>query len=125
MSVTHPAYLGFAEEFRTPGSPTIAPDRFASALHLQVQDLAQLAGVHRATISDSPGNARLQGYLRESLRVLSAAIVVTGDHDRAAYWFRNVPIPEFRHRTAAELVSKGHTDAVLDYLASIDSGSTG
>ena len=61
MSVTHPAYLGFAEEFRTPGSPTIAPDRFASALHLQVQDLAQLAGVHRATISDSPGQRPTAG----------------------------------------------------------------
>jgi hypothetical protein len=117
--------MGFAEEFRAPGLPTIAPDRYASVLKLQVQDLAKLAGVHRTTVTENPSNARLQGFLRNALKVLTAALEVAGDRDRAIYWFRSVPIPEFDHQTAEELVGMCRTDAVLRYLTSIASGSSG
>ena len=40
---------------------------------------------------------------------------------RTAAW----TIPEFQHRTAEHLVSTGKTDAVVSYLLSIESGSTG
>jgi hypothetical protein len=59
-----------------------------------------LAGVHRTTVTETPRNARLQGFLREALRALSAAYEVTQDRDRSIFWFRNTPIPEFGHRTA-------------------------
>jgi len=125
MSAVHPVFMGFAEEFRAPGLPTIAPDRYASVLKLQVQDLAKLAGVHRTTVTENPTNARLQAFLRDALKVLTAALEVAGDRDRAIYWFRSVPIPEFGHQTAEELVGKGRADAVLRYLTSIASGSSG
>ena len=115
----------FADELRSPGQPVIAPERFAAALHLRQQDLAQLAHVHRTTVAEAPTNAKLQSFMRDALRVLSAAVAVTGDRDRAIYWYRNTPIPEFQHRTAEHLVSTGKTNAVVTYLLSIESGSSG
>jgi hypothetical protein len=116
----------FAEGLRSEGRPTIEPARFADALSLQVKELADLAGVHRTTVAEKPTNPKLQSFLRDALRALSAAAEVSGgDMNRAAYWFRNVPIPEFDHRTAADLVSGGRVDAVIAYLESIEGGSTG
>jgi Protein of unknown function (DUF2384) len=120
-----PNFVGFAEEFREPGQTVIRPERFAAALNLQLQELAQLAHVHRATVSEAPANAKLQGYMRNSLQVISAALEVAQDRDRALYWYRNAPIPEFEHRTAEQLVADQKTDAVLAYLQSIRSGSSG
>jgi hypothetical protein len=125
MSAVATPFMGFAEEFRTPGQPVIQPELFADALNLRVQDLAKLAGVHRTTVTETPANARLQGFLREALRALSAAYEVTQDRDRAIFWFRNTPIPEFGHRTAETIVADGKTDAVIAYLTSIASGSSG
>lgn len=115
----------FTEGLRAPGMPLIAPDRFAEALHLRQQELAQLARVHRTTVADAPTNARLQQYMRDALRVLSAASEISGERARAIYWYRNTPIPEFEHRTAEQLVSAGKADAVISYLLSIGGGSTG
>jgi hypothetical protein len=120
-----PDFMGFAAEFRAAGQVVIEPGRFADALQLQVQELARLAGVHRATVSDAPSNARLQSYMREALQVLSAAYELARDRERALYWYRNAPIREFDHRTAEQLVADHKTQAVLNYLASIGSGSTG
>ena len=120
-----PHFLGFADEFRSPGQPVIEPERFAAALNLQVQELAQLAHVHRSTVAEAPTNVRLQSFMREALQVLSAAISVAQDRDRAIYWYRNAPIPEFNHRTAEQLVADHKTDAVLSYLSSISVGPTG
>jgi hypothetical protein len=117
--------MGFAEEFRAPDQPVIQPELFAEALHLRVQDLATLAGVHRTTVTETPTNARLQGFLRDALRVLSAAYEVTHDRDRSIFWFRNSPIPEFGHQTAEQLVAGGKTEAVVSYLTSIAAGSSG
>ncbi len=125
MSAVVKQFMGFAEEFRTPGQPVIQPERFAEALHLHVQDLAKLAGVHRTTVTEAPGNARLQGFLREALRTLSAAYEITQDRDRSIYWFRNTPIREFGHRTAETLVAEGKTDAIIAHLTSIAAGSSG
>ena len=115
----------FSDALRSPDQPSIAPERFAAALHLRRNDLARLAQVHRTTVSEAPTNAKLQQFMRDSLRVLSASEDVAGDRVRAIYWYRNTPIPEFEHRTAEYLVSAGKTDAVVQYLLSIQGGSTG
>jgi len=59
------------------------------------------------------------------LRALTAAYELTADRERAIYWYRNVPLPEYRHRTAEELVAEDRVDVVLSYLASIEAGSSG
>jgi hypothetical protein len=115
----------FAEEFQTPGQTAIEPQRFAAALHMQVQELATLAGVHCAVAIEVPANAKLQNFLRGALRVLTQSYQITRDRERTLYWFRNVPIPEFGHRTAEQLVSEGKSAAVIGYLNSVEAGSSG
>jgi hypothetical protein len=117
--------MGFAEEFQMPGQTAIQPQRFADALNLRILELAKLAGVHPTTVVETPGNARLQGYLQDAVRALSAAVDVTQDRDRAIYWFRNTPIPEFGHRTAETIVAEGKTNAMIAYLNAISPGSSG
>ena len=118
-------FQDFAQGLQEPSHPFISPTRFASTFGLRQQELADLAGVHRATVSAAPDNAKLQKFMRDALRVISAAMEVQPDRSRALYWFRNAPIPEFSHRTAEQLVSRGRVDAIISYLDSIGSGSTG
>lgn len=125
MSERQPLFAGFADEVRAPDRPWIAPDRFAHAMHLQVQDLARLAKVHRSTVTENPGNSRLQDFMRDAVRVINAAEEVSGSQGKAIYWYRNSPIPEFGQKTAEELVAVGKVRAVLRYLESVESGTTG
>ncbi len=90
-----------------------------------VARVIQLAHVHRTTVAAAPDNARLQQFMRDTLRVLSAAMEVNPDRDQAIYWYRNAPIAEFGHRTAEQIVSEGKAEAVVTYLTSIAAGSTG
>jgi hypothetical protein len=108
-----------------PGNTLLEPTKMAEALQLSQQDLAELAGVHRATLRDSPGNARLQAYLREVLRVLAAATEIAGSQDKAIFWYRNSPIRPFNFTTAEKLVAAGKSDAVVKYLGTIESGWSG
>jgi hypothetical protein len=71
------------------------------------------------------GNSKLQKFMRDALRVISAAMEVQPDRSHALYWFRNAPIPEFSRRPAEQRVSRGKVDANISYLESTGSGSTG
>jgi hypothetical protein len=117
--------MAFADEFRRPNQSIIDPALFAKVLHIHLQELASLARVHHTIVSTMPANPRLQTYLCEALRALSSAFEVTHDRNRSVFWFRNTPIPEFGYSTAEELVATGKTDAVVAYVTSISSGSTG
>lgn len=43
--------------------------------------------------------------MREMVKVISAATELTGDVDKAIYWYRNEPIADYSHPTAADLVA--------------------
>lgn len=103
----------------------LSPDRLADAFGMSKNSLATLAGVHRNTVRSRPDSEKLQSVSRNLVRVLSAAHGLAGDMDKAIFWVRNHPIAEFDHLTALELVSQGHTQAVVDYIESISSGSIG
>jgi len=49
---------------------------------------------------------------------------MTGDIDKAIYWFRNEPIADYRHKTAADLVAEGQLGAVLAYLEDLRHGAS-
>jgi len=115
---------GFVESLQEPRKPYISPQRFSKVLGVQVASLAALAGVHRNTLRN-PASERLQDRLRDMVRVISAAAELTGDVDRALYWFKNEPLADYRHRTAAELVGDGHVEAVLSYLEDLGNGANG
>lgn len=126
VSINHgaAAISGFVESLQEPRTPYISPKRFSKALGVQVAGLANLAGVHRNTLRN-PASERLQDKLREMVRVISAAATLTGDVSKAIYWYRNEPITDYDHRTAAELVAEGHADAVMAHLRDLENGASG
>lgn len=103
----------------------ISPAKFARALDYPLQDVAELAHVHRNTVRNNPYSPDLQRYMRDAVRVLQAATDLRGDVGDALFWFRNHPIRDFDRKTADRLVADGKTDAVLSYLESLEAGATG
>ena len=122
---THSTFEAFLTELQEPGRPIISPIRFAQKLNLEQQRLAELAHVHRNTVSRMPGSPRLQDFLREAVRVLAAAFSLAESADRALYWFRSHPIRDFDYKTPEILVSEGKADAVIRYIESLSAGPSG
>lgn len=115
----------FMASIQEPRKPYISPARFAKVSGVSIQALATLAGVHRNTVSQRPDSEHLQDRLRDMVKAIVAATAVTGDIETAVFWFRNEPIADYRHKTAAELVAEGHLDAVLTYLEDLRHGASG
>jgi uncharacterized protein (DUF2384 family) len=115
----------FLSDVREPGKPWISPTRFARRLNLEQQQLAQLARVHRNTVTRMPDSTGLQKYLKDAIRVLAAATDLSGDVERALFWFQNHPLSTFDYQTADVLVSQGRADHVIDYIESLQAGTGG
>lgn len=116
----------FLAELQEPGRPVISPVRFAQRLNLEQQKLAELAHVHRNTVSRMPTSPRLQDFLRDAVRVITAAFNLVGNADRALYWFRSHPIREFDYKTPEVLVSEGRANVVIRYIESLEAaGASG
>lgn len=107
------------------GATALSPRRFSERLGIDLQTLASQAHVHRNTLSRAPGSEVVQRFLREALRVIRAAVDITGDVDRALFWYRNEPLPPFGYRTAEQLVVEGRTEDVLRYVMSLEAGAAG
>ncbi|MEO4041679.1 hypothetical protein AAFN47_08760 [Hoeflea sp. CAU 1731] len=114
----------FVDSLQEPRTPYISPSRFSEVLGVKVAGLAELTGVHRNTLRN-PSSERLQSRMREMIKVISAAARLTGDLQKAIYWYRNEPIDEYDHLTAAELVADGHSEAVLTYIRDLENGARG
>ena len=108
---------------RPSGTPhsLLSPTRFAARL-ARIRQLSCLAGVHRNTVRLNPASDALQDRLREMIKIITSASELTGDVDKALYWFRNEPIANYRGKTAADLVAEGHAPAVLTYLYDLKNG---
>ena len=115
----------FMESLCDSDSPALSARAFGQALKIDLQTLAQQAHVHRNTISRAPSSESVQRFLREAVRVLRAASDVTGDVERAMFWYRNEPLPVFGYKTAEQLVSDGRADDVIRYVVSLEAGAAG
>ena len=118
------AFLSSLQDPELPG-PTVSPRRFSQALQIDLQTLAEQAGVHRNTVSRAPASASVQRFLREAVRVIRAATDLSGDVDKALFWYRNEPLQPFGYKTAERLVSEGRSDDVLRYVMSLEAGPAG
>ncbi len=114
----------FITSLREPQASHISPERISAALGVRVASLADLAGVHPDMLRN-PQSERLQEKLREMVKVISGAAALTGDVPKAIYWYRNAPIADYDHKTAAELVAGGYADAVMAYLRDLENGASG
>jgi hypothetical protein len=54
--------------------------------------------------------------------VTRAAAMTNSDLNRAVSWFRSEPLAEFDHKTAEQLVSTGHAEAVETHLDMLEEG---
>lgn len=115
---------GFLDSLQEPRTPYISPQRLSKAFGVKVSGLADSTGVHRNTLRN-PASERLQNRMREMVKAVTAAAELTGDVGKAIYWYRNEPIADYDHKTAAELVANGHIEAVLAYLRDLENGARG
>lgn len=99
------------------------PCRFLDLTGMQVQDLAALAGVGRNAVARNPHSPKVQNAVGAVVRLLESATEVAGDLNRALLWYRHQPIEAYRFQTPAELVAKGHADAVVAYLDDLRHGT--
>ena len=106
-------------------SKFLSPKRFTEVLDIDLQTLAKQAHVHRNTIQRAPTSAGIQKYIREALRVLRAASDISGDVEKAIFWYLNNPLPAFGYKTAEQLVSDGRSEDVIRYIESLDGGAVG
>jgi len=120
-----PLVSSLLNDLQQPRTPFIAPDRFASRWGVSQARLAWLAGVHRNTVRQNPASEQLQDRMREMVKVVAQAAELTGDIDKALFWFQNEPIRDYRGKTAADLVAEGNGAAVLAYLEDLQNGSLG
>ena len=117
----------FLEGLHEPGTPApvLSPKRFIAALSLDLQTLAGHAKVHRNTVSRAPESEAIQRFLRETLRVIRAATDLSGDVNKALFWYRNHPLQPFRYKTAEQVVADGKADAVVKYISMLEAGAAG
>ena len=120
-------YEQFAQYLREVDTavPLLSPRRFSQALNIDLQTLADQAHVHRNTLSRAPESRSVQDFLRAALRVIKAAVDLSGDLSKALFWYRNEPLSPFGYVTAERLVSEGRTDDLLRYVVSLESGAAG
>jgi hypothetical protein len=107
------------------GAAALSPRRFSELLSMDLQTLAAQAHVHRNTISRAPAAESVQRFLREAVRVIRAAVDLSGDVNRALFWYRNEPLQPFGYKTAEQLVSEGRADDLLRYIESLEAGAAG
>jgi uncharacterized protein (DUF2384 family) len=116
-------FLTFLNDDASPAS--ISPKRFGQVLSLDMQTLAAKAHVHRNTIRRAPNAESVQSYLRDSVRVMRAAVDMAGNVEKTIFWFKNNPLPTFDYKTPQDLVSEGRTETLIRYIQSLQAGFTG
>jgi len=92
---------------------------------MDLQTLAKAAHVHRSTLIYAPKSESVQRFLRETLRIIRAATDLSGDFEKALFWYRNEPLQPFEYKTAAQLVIEGRGDDLLRYIGSLEGGMAG
>jgi hypothetical protein len=114
--MTHNAMVsGFVDSLQDPRTPYISPKRLSKSLgdrrspqHSPQSFVGAPAGQNAG---DGEGDFGCNGTHRRQRR--------------AIYWYRNEPIVDYGHRTAAELVAEGHTEAVLAFIRDLENGASG
>jgi hypothetical protein len=82
-------FLNYLQDVET--GPAISPKRYGQVLRLDMQTLAAKAHVHRNTISRAPDAESVQRYLRESVRVMRAAVDIAAALRRRSSGSRTIP----------------------------------
>ena len=113
----------FLEEVIEPKKGWISPHRMSDTMHMPLTELSQVIRMHRNTLTKRPDSPDVQSRLGQVARIISRASSMTGGNfNRAVIWFRFEPLAGFDHKTAEQLVSAGHADAVETHLDMLEEG---
>jgi uncharacterized protein (DUF2384 family) len=112
----------FFEKVMEPGGGFLSPHRMSRALRIPLSELSRVTHLHRNTLARKPQSDRVQARLGEIARIVALAADLVGDADRAVIWFRHQPLQGFDRKTAEQLVSEGHAQAVLKHLELLSDG---
>jgi hypothetical protein len=97
----------------------VDPQRFATVMNVEPQQLWSLAGVDANTETPA-AEERIQRFIRDSIRALILIEAICQDSERSIAWFRHAAIPELEHQTAETVVAKGQVDVLVRYLTAGD-----
>lgn len=81
--------------------------------------------MHRNTNGRAPNSKAVQDFLRQTLRVIKAAVDLNGEVSNDLFWYRNEPLAPFDYKTAEMLVGEGRADDVVRFVSSLAAGATG
>ena len=79
------------------------PLALAAYLEMGLGSTASMLGVHRNTLS-APMSRKARAGMTRVLTVLGGLRALVEDEDKAAFWFRNLPIASLGHCTAERLL---------------------
>lgn len=102
----------------------IAANTLAKILHITQNDLAEVTGLSRDSVTKSARckSRTTQARLRDTVEIINRVAEWSGSVGRAFAWFRSQPLPSFGDKTAEDLVKEGRAEAVKAYLARIADG---
>ncbi|MNM99570.1 hypothetical protein D3C81_1121330 [compost metagenome] len=109
------------EHLRAADGVSYSLERYLRVFAMSPEAFAVHAGVSRSVLRRASESTRVQGFIRDALRVVLAVAAL----DRTLFWFRNEPLSTFDYQTAEELVSRGWTGQVLQFVASWQAGGQG
>ena len=118
-------FVDVLDSVRESGTSNLSPTHDAQLLGLNLPELAELAKVHPSTLRNHPESPSLQSALSDVMRVVSVAVAIQPDQQRAIFLIKNAPIPAFRHKTLLQLMQEGRTEDAISYLDSISGGTVG
>jgi uncharacterized protein (DUF2384 family) len=119
-----PAFLTpVLTQVAAPNAAAVDPQRLAAMLGVTLTELADLAGLHRSSLSRNPHSPEIQGKLGLLTTILARAAEVGGGTEKAVLWFRHQPIAALGHARPADLTAAGEGKAVLQYLDALEHGA--
>jgi len=106
-----------------PDAAAVEPQRLAALLGVTLTELADLADLHRSSLSRNPHSPEIQGKLGLLTTILARAAEVGGGTAKAVLWFRHQPIAALGNARPADLTAAGEGKAVLQYLDALEQGA--
>ena len=103
----------------------VDPSAFASIVLLSDERLATLAGVPLDAVKNDPSAPAIQDFVLGAIAALEEAMIINPDESRVLQWFNSERLDTFAMKTPAEVVADAQGDALVQFIRSLESGSTG
>lgn len=102
----------------------VSPKSVAKEFHTTIKEVSVLSGLSPDTVAkqDRFRSKKSQQRLRDIVFILNRVMPWCGTSMQAYAWYRSEPIPSFGDLTAEDLVKRGMSEAVIEYIVRIAEG---